>query len=168
MFTMGPDQLGRLVDAHAAALVLYARQWCSVPEDIVQEAFVKLVAQRPVPHEPVAWLYRVVRNQAISAARSQRRRQRHESAAAARTPAWFHPTDAAGLDAEAVMAALNGLPLEQREIIVAHLWGGQTFAQIAELTGSSSSTVHRWYLQGLTTLRERLGVPCPTPTPLAN
>ena len=43
---MGPEQLGELVDRHAAALVLYARQWCACPEDVVQTAFLKLVRLR--------------------------------------------------------------------------------------------------------------------------
>src|SRR5947209_465326 len=158
---MGPDLLGRLVDEHAAALVLYARQWCSAPEDVVQEAFLKLVAQRAPPEQPVAWLYKVVRNAARDAARSARRRQRHESEAATRTPSWFLPTEGMGLDAATATAALQGLPDEQRETIVAHLWGGLTFEQIAELVQTSSSTAHRWYLAGLSALRERLGVPCP-------
>jgi RNA polymerase sigma-70 factor (ECF subfamily) len=162
---MGPDLLGRLVDKHAAALTLYARQWCSAPEDVVQEAVLKLVAQRPAPQQPVAWLYKVVRNAALSAARSSRRRQRYESEAAARVPAWFVPTEGADLDAEAATAALQGLPDEQREVIVAHLWGGLTFEQIAGLTGTSSSTAHRWYLAGLSMLRERLGMPCPKTFP---
>jgi RNA polymerase sigma-70 factor (ECF subfamily) len=155
---MGPDVLGRLVDEHAAALTLYARQWCSAPEDVVQEAFLKLVTQRPPPEQPVAWLYKVVRNAALSAARSSRRRQRHESEAAAHGPAWFVPTEGAGLDAETATAALQELPQEQREVIVAHLWGGLTFEQIAVLIGTSSSTAHRWYLAGLTALRDRLRV----------
>jgi hypothetical protein len=46
---MGPEQLSRLVDDFAAALVLYARQWCASAEDVVQEAFVKLASQRPPP-----------------------------------------------------------------------------------------------------------------------
>src|SRR5690242_1452038 len=98
---MGPELLARLVDRHAAALVLYARQWCAAPEDVVQEAFLKLVAQRPPPDNPVPWLYRVVRNASLSAARTDRRRQRHESAAAARAPAWFAESDAGSLDVEA-------------------------------------------------------------------
>jgi RNA polymerase sigma-70 factor (ECF subfamily) len=158
---MGPELLGRLMDEHAAALVLYARQWCSAPEDVVQEALLKLVVQKPPPAEPVPWLYKVVRNAASSAARSARRRQRHEAEAAARVRTWFVPTEGAGLDAAAATAALQRLPEEQREIIVAHLWGGLTFEQIGELTGTSSSTAHRAYLAGLSTLRERLGVPCP-------
>lgn len=155
---MGPDVLGRLVDEHAAPLTLYARQWCSAPEDVVQEAFLKLVTQRPPPEQPVAWLYKVVRNAALSAARSSRRRQRHESEAAMRGRAWFVPTEGTGLDAETATAALQGLPGEQREVIVAHLWGGPTFEQIAGLVGTTSSTAHRWYLAGLAALRDRLRV----------
>ena len=158
---MGPDLLGRLVDDHAAALVLYARQWCAAPEDVVQEAFLKLIVQKPPPAEPVPWLFTVVRNAAISVARSARRRQRHETEAASRVPAWFVPTEGAGLDAAAATAALQGLSEERREIIVAHLWGGLTFEQIAEVTGCSSSTAHRSYIAGLRALRERLRVPCP-------
>jgi RNA polymerase sigma factor (sigma-70 family) len=161
MIAMGPEQLSRLVDKYAAALVLYARQWCAAPDDVVQEAFVKLSAQRAPPEKVTAWLYRVVRNGALAAARAERRRRRHESAAARQTPSWFAPSETARLDAEIATAALQSLPLEQREILVAHLWGGLTFEQIGELTGVSSSTAHRRYLAGLSSLRERLRVPCP-------
>jgi RNA polymerase sigma-70 factor (ECF subfamily) len=158
---MGPELLGQLVDQNAAALVLYARQWCAAPEDVVQEAFLKLVAQRTPPERAVPWLYRVVRNGAISVARAARRRQHYESVAAGRRPAWFTATEGSGLDVETATAALQVLPLEQREVIIAHLWGGLTFEQIAELTSTSSSTAHRWYGEGLSALRERLGVSCP-------
>jgi RNA polymerase sigma factor (sigma-70 family) len=162
---MGPEQLGRLVDEHAAALVLYARQWCATPEDVVQEALLKLVAQKKLPERVVPWLYRVVRNGAISAARSNKRRRHHESVAASRAAAWFVPAEASIIDGATASAALQTLPLEQREAIVAHLWGGLTFEQIGELAGASSSTAHRWYLAGLSALRERLGVVCP-PKPM--
>lgn len=159
---MGPEQLGRLVEAHGAALVLYARTWCATAEDIVQEAFVKLASQQRTPDNPVAWLFRVVRNGAVSAARSARRRQRHESAAAARAATWFVPGETGDLDADAVTAALAALAAEDREIVVAHVWGGRTFAEIADLTGLSASTAHRHYLAALESLRERLHAPCAT------
>lgn len=158
---MGPEQLSRLVDDYAAALVLYTRQWCASAEDVVQEAFVKLAAQRPAPDNVAGWLYRVVRNAALAERRAERRRRRHESDAARRTPSWFDPSQATRLDAETATAALQKLPLKQRETLVAHLWGGLTFEQIGELTGVSSSTAHRRYLAGLSALRERLRVPCP-------
>src|SRR5947209_5903962 len=123
MAGVGPELLGWLVDEHAAALVLYARQWCAAPEDVVQEAFLKLVAQKTAPDHPLPWLYRVVRNAAISASRADRRRQRHETRAAGRVPAWFHSSSESELDGETATTALQTLPVEQREIIVAHLWG---------------------------------------------
>jgi RNA polymerase sigma factor (sigma-70 family) len=162
---MGPEQLGRLMDAHAAALVLYARQWCAVAEDVVQEAFVKLAAQPAAPAEVLPWLYRVVRNGAVSAARSEQRRRRHESRAAARAPTWFVPSEGTGLDAQAATAALTELPPEQREVLVARLWGGLTFEQVAALAGLSASAAHRHYHAGLEALRQRLRVSCPNPAP---
>ena len=149
------------MDEHAPALVLYARQWCSAAEDVVQEAFVKLIAQSKTPERIVPWLYRVVRNAAISSSRAANRRRRHETAAAAEMPGWFVPTDGVELDADVAAAAFQTAPVEEREIIVADLWGGLTFGEIAELVGCSSSTAHRRYLAGVSALRERLGVPCP-------
>jgi DNA-directed RNA polymerase specialized sigma24 family protein len=49
---MDPDLLGNLLDQHAAALELFARQWCDVPEDVVQDAFLKLAAQRALQDNP--------------------------------------------------------------------------------------------------------------------
>ena len=77
---------------------------------------------------------------------------------------WFQADSNAShpdaLDPESATAELRALPLEQREVIVGHLWGGLTFEQIAKITGISSSTAHRQYCAGLSTLRERLGVSC--------
>jgi RNA polymerase sigma factor (sigma-70 family) len=165
---MGPEELGRLVDEHAAALVLYARQWCAAPEDVVQEAFLKLVIQKVPPDSPLPWLYRVVRNEAISTGRRERRRQRYETKAAAQAPAWFTPAETPAIDDQAAEKALAALPLEQREVIVAHVWGGLTFEQIGQVMETSSSSAHRWYLAGLSALRERLGIPCPTKHQIRN
>jgi RNA polymerase sigma factor (sigma-70 family) len=155
---MGPEQLGQLVDRHAAALALYARQWCAAPEDVVQEAFLKLVRQCPAPRHVVAWLFRVVRNGAISVARSEKRRRRYETAAAEELPAWFESSEGVGLDGETAAAALRNLTPEERETITLHLWGGLTFEEIAQVAECSSSTAHRWYAAGLEALRERLHV----------
>ena len=133
-------------------------------EDVVQEAFVKLAARRPPPNDPVAWLFQVVRNGAVSAARAERRRRRHETDAAARRPRGSPRRKTPRLDGETAAAALETLPIEEREVVVAHLWGGLTFEQIGRLAGVSSSTAHRRYLKALSALRERLRVPCPNPS----
>src|ERR1051325_10497030 len=104
MSVMEPEHLGRLVSEHAAALVLYARQWCDAPEDVVQEAFIKLVSQKQTPTQLLPWLFRVVRNGALSAARSQRRRRHHEGVAAAQVRPLFQPDEGSALDAAAAEA----------------------------------------------------------------
>ncbi len=165
MEVMDAQSLGQLIDQHAAVLALYARQWCHAPDDVVQEAFLELAGQRRVPDNPVAWLYRVVRNRALSAARSEQRRRRHEGLAAARAGGWFVPAEGAGLDGQAAREALEGLPPDLREPVVAHLWGELSFAEIAGLMGCSPATAHRRYQEGLAALRERLRVPCPDQPP---
>jgi RNA polymerase sigma-70 factor (ECF subfamily) len=160
---MDPDLLGLLLDRHAATLELFARQWCATPEDVVQEAFLKLAGQRELPQSPSAWLYRAVRNGAIDAGLAARRRRRHEAAASAEAVPWFEPdtgTEPGAVDPEEAADALRALPIEEREVIIAHLWGGLSFEQIAPIAGCSSSTAHRRYANGLLTLRERLGVSC--------
>ena len=76
-----PELLQRLLDEHGAALELFAAQWTEAPEDCVQEAFLQLVRQPLPPDRIVAWLFRVVRNRAISlqrAASTRRRQDLHE------------------------------------------------------------------------------------------
>ncbi len=161
MATIGPELLGRLFDEHAPALVLYARQWSAAPEDVVQEAFVQLARCREVPERILPWLFRVVRNGAISRARGERRR-RHREARASSGEALFDGTDDR-IDAGHAARLLADLDPETREIIVARVWGGLTLEEAARLQGCSTSTAHRRYRTGLARLQERLE--CPTRCP---
>ena len=52
---------------------------------------------------------------------------------------------------------MQQLPLEEREVMIAHLWGGLTFEEIADVMSTSSSSAHRLYSKGLTALRVLLG-----------
>jgi RNA polymerase sigma factor (sigma-70 family) len=157
---MTSSTLAGLIDGHAAALRLYARQWTAAPDDAVQQAFCKLVTIA-APDDPVAWLYRAVRNAAIDAGRGDRRRRTREEQSA-RPEGWFDHSLADGLDAATAVAALESLPGEQREVIVARLWGGLTFEQIAAAHGSSVSSAYRRFEAGIAALRVHLGEPCPT------
>jgi len=155
---ISPEVLAQLVDRHFEPLMLYARQWSRTPEDVVQEAFLRLLRQAELPKNVGAWLYRVVRNEAASAARSALRRGRREARVAHRGEPWFETSTDMSLDARDVMAAVEKLPLEQREVVIARLWGGLTLEEIADLTETSTSTVHWRYQAGLAALRNRL---CP-------
>src|SRR5580692_8013010 len=120
---MSPKQIANLIDAHSPALLLYARQLGDVAEDVVQDAFLKLMAQRTWPNDVVPWLYRVVRNAALDAVKTQKRRAKREQAVA-RSANWFVEEEIDGLDAQVAANALRELPIDLREAIVAHLWGG--------------------------------------------
>ena len=150
--------LGNLIDGHAAALVLFARQWTVAPEDVVQDALIKLAGQLPRPDDPVAWLYRAVRNRAIDTGKADKRRTARESAVA-RPVRWFAEVAIDDLDATTAMAALEDLPGDQREAIVARLWGGMTLQQVALVAGCSISTAARRFEAGIAALRVRLGEP---------
>ena len=98
-----------------------------------------------------------------------KRRRRREAAAACEAPIWFEtdaPHDPGALDPETATAELRSLPIEQREAIVAHLWGGLTFEQIAGVSDCSASTAFRNYTAGLSTIRQRLGVTCRKSRPI--
>jgi RNA polymerase sigma-70 factor (ECF subfamily) len=143
-----------LFDEHAPALALYARQWCEAAEDVVQEAFVRLARQRDVPDRVVPWLFRVVRNGAISASRGELRRRGREARASV-GEAWFAP-GADPIDAAHASRLLAGLDVEVREAVVARVWGGLPFDEIARLQGCSVATAHRRYHAGLGRLREQM------------
>jgi RNA polymerase sigma factor (sigma-70 family) len=161
-FGPGAELLGELLDRHARALALFAKQWCDSPDDVVQDAFVQLARQAECPRDAAAWLFRAVRNGAISAGRAQSRRRQHETAAAREASEWFEAGPDAAIDGRFAAAALAELPADEREVVVAHVWGGLTFSQIADLVESTASTVHRRYQAGLLALRHLLGEPCQT------
>ena len=157
-----PELLGRLLDEQGGALALYAAQWTDAADDCVQEALIELAAQRELPANPVAWLYRVVRNRAISHYRSSRRREAREELAGRLRPREGDAPAEPAVDALELAAALESLDEPLREAVVARTWGGLGFEQIAELAGCSVSTAHRRYEAGLAALRERLQLSCPT------
>jgi len=161
-----PELLGRMLDEHGGALALYAAQWTENADDCVQEALIELAGQSRAPANPVAWLYRVVRNRAISEFRSARRRERREQLVlrinSRSTTLPEGEASAEPFSADELAVALSALPDEWRETVVARTWGALNFEQIAELTGCSTSTAHRRYEAGLAALRERLLISCPT------
>ena len=156
--------IASLLDAHSAALELFAAQWTDAPEDCVQDAIVELTRQRAPPHNVAAWLFHVVRLRAISANRSVSRRRRHEALAARLVRVVTDPREAP-FDAEELSIALDFLEGEIREVVVARIWGGLGFAEIAVMLGTSTATAFRRYETGLNTLRTRLEGRCDKTTP---
>jgi RNA polymerase sigma-70 factor (ECF subfamily) len=140
-----------MLDRHAAALALYAAQWTSAADDCVQEALIELARQPGAPENPVAWLYRVVRNRALNAARSARRRAAHEREAAERTGR--APRPAGPAERVELADALATLDAADREIVVLRVWGQLAWQEIANVVGGSKSAAQRNYVEALKQLR---------------
>jgi RNA polymerase sigma-70 factor (ECF subfamily) len=148
-----PVDVQGLWNEHVRGLILYARQWADRDaEDVVQDAFLKLLAAQPPPENPKSWLYRVVRNTAID-----RRRKRRWF----RPPPlenWFEslPDKSQPFDGVELTQLLETLPEDLREIVIAKIWGNLNFREIAELTGRPISSVHADYQNAIERLRNVL------------
>jgi len=137
-----------LLDENVPALVLYARQWDAAnAEDLVQEAFTRLLAEASLPDFPRAWLFRVVRNLAIDRSRREKKMTQKEIVGS-----WFEPSTNE-TSADDLTEALEQLPGDIREIIISKIWGNLNFREIAELTDRPISSVHYDYQQGIKQLR---------------
>lgn len=117
-------------------------------EDIVQEAYIRLIAGRGEPIEqPVAYAYRVVRNLALDLIRSRAREQARQIS----PPDWLLPmelddpadTFQHGMALERLAQALDAMPQASRRALEMHRFGGYTLAQIAEQLGVSVTSAHR-------------------------
>jgi RNA polymerase sigma factor (sigma-70 family) len=167
------DDLNRLtqtVIGHSAAMALYARQWLdgadsASADDVVQEALTALLAQSSPPRDPVAWMFRAVRNAAIDHARANSRRRRRERVIAEARREWFESSrDDSAIDARAAEVALAGLSQRDREIVVLRIWGDMSLMQIAQIVQLSISTVHGRYTAALAQMRAALEKSCSSKT----
>ncbi|HKW44559.1 MAG TPA: sigma-70 family RNA polymerase sigma factor [Candidatus Eremiobacteraceae bacterium] len=123
----------------------------ALAEDAVQEAFAALWRRRDGMTARAAglgpWLVVVTRNAALTLLRADTRRRLREEREFAGTPAGRSgdPSDAltAKETAASVVAALDGLPSEQREVIRLAYYERLTLAQVSERTGAPLGTVKR-------------------------
>lgn len=150
--------MSALISQHTIPLQLWSSQRCLDSENAVQEAFCRLAVQDPPPDKPVVWLYRVVRNLAEKQRLSSRRRRSREIQVAAQEATSISMD--AGLDAATAVAAIEHLPDDLREVLVARLWSQLMFDEIGDLCDISTATASRRYRDAIDQLRKHLKVPC--------
>lgn len=152
------------LEAHGPKLLLCARQWTrsfADAEDVVQEAFVRYWRhQRHLPGDPQALLVTSIRRAALDhARRSARRTAREEKADGGleERECFFDPQ--VGDDADRrreIEAALERLPVVQREVLVLKIWNELTFEQIGETLEIPPNTAASRYRYALAALRKEL------------
>ena len=144
----------------APGLVLFARQFVrslADAEDIVQEAFVRFWRKQHSIRNR-ALLFATVRSISLDLLRRDFRRARREADALAdaeqSTPA--PQFDAVSESQQALAAAVDRLPAEQREVLVMKIWNELTFAEIAAILEISQNTAASRYRYALSALRKNV------------
>jgi RNA polymerase sigma factor (sigma-70 family) len=142
-------------------------------DDILQDTFAELVAayrlMQPIEHV-AAWLGRVARNRVIDRFRARARRATvvddgadPEAAAERILGEWLVPAAegpeaayARAVLADELAAALEELPLEQRDVFVAHEIDGKSFRELAAASGIGVNTLLSRKHAAVRHLRRRL------------
>ena len=158
MTVMSPEQLAEWYEAYGAELLLFARQLTDAQQadDIVQEAFIKLLGEGRPPDNARAWLYRVVRNEAVSFMRRLRLKRRVSERLGGAAEPCFESRGEDLIDAQTVQSLLETLAKPQREIVVLRIWGQMTLQETAGIVHKPVSTVHHLYQKALEKMRQTL------------
>ena len=106
-----------------------------------------------------SWLYKIMRNLWIDTVRARGRKEQVEAPAEDAALAGHDPRDGieASIDLQRVMAAMDRLPGEQREVVALILVEGFGYREAAELLGLPIGTVSSRLVRGRTALLALLG-----------
>jgi RNA polymerase sigma-70 factor, ECF subfamily len=141
----------------APGLVLFARQFVRTgadAEDIVQDAFVRFW-RKDHSIENRALLFATVRSVALDLLRRDSRRARREASAALEVEQSTAPQfDFDDGSQQELAAAVDRLPVEQREVLVMKIWNELTFAEIGQALAISQNTAASRYRYALAALKK--------------
>lgn len=118
-------------------------------QDVVQDTFIRLFKgwkDDPTPSPQVAsWLYRVAHNCAVDHLRKEARRRLLHLRHADEIPDFALPDRGPGFrisaSAEKAVAALQRLPLRERQIVILKVYEDQSYREISDITGLTPSNV---------------------------
>ena len=155
--------LTKALEEHSDVLVGYARKllgdW-DLARDVVQDVMVKLIQAESLPADGAlkSWLFRVCRNRAIDIIRKERRMNFLESPGETTPDPAMSPAAAVELGdtVSGVLAMLDTLPTNQREVLRLKFQAELSYREIAEITGHSVSNVGFLIHTGIRKLRDKL------------
>lgn len=128
--------------------------------DVSQEVSIKWLQakdQGQRPANPVAWLRRVTINLAIDAIRVRTRKEQQAQVNQLEASTSGHAAELVTQEtARQITTALEFLTEQQRSVVVAKVYDGYTFAQIARQMELAVPTVKTHYLRALRKLRIKL------------
>ncbi len=145
---------------HTPRLLLFARQQArseADAQDLLQEAVVDSWQRRQDDTQPppLALVFATIRRRAVDLARSMDRRANREAVSAGEGPvAWFDTSAEERERVRLMENAMRALPEIYREAVTLKIWGGLTFAEIAEALQVPANTAASRYRYGLEELRK--------------
>src|SRR5688572_26483505 len=123
--------------------------------DVVQETFLRLCKQEPLPEEHLApWLFRVCRNLSLDVMRKERRMTSIESVD--REGAGGADVVELKKDTSTILALLDRLPKNQQEVLRLKFLHELSYNEISAITELSIGNVGYLIHVGLKAIRERL------------
>lgn len=149
-------EIEALYRRYGPALLLFATAITgerSRAQDAVHQVFLKLIEDGNLQRvtDKKAYLFTCVRNAVLNDTRYLQRTVSLEPEAA-----WFTVSDRDSAAEMTLRRALWSLPIEQRQIVVLHLWAELTFLEIAEVLQINPNTAASRYRYALAKLREQL------------
>jgi RNA polymerase sigma factor (sigma-70 family) len=144
----GHDAFRALVDAHRPELLRYARRQlggrAELAEDLLQDAFLNAYRHHAAgvrPQNARAWLFAIVHNTAINAARAPQPPASLEA---------YHSVAGGPTPTEAIeqpewldwlMGAIGALPVRQRDALVGHALEGRSYRELANREQTTVSAI---------------------------
>jgi RNA polymerase sigma-70 factor, ECF subfamily len=149
-------QIEGLYRQYGGPLLLFAISICgesSRAQDAVHQVFLKIMETDSLQNaiDTKAYLFASVRNVLLNDRKSRKRNVAMEP-----DRLWCEPPDRDHVAELNLRRALQSLPEDQRQVVVLHIWGELTFAQVAEILSVSGNTVASRYRYALTKLREAM------------
>lgn len=151
------NQLERLFTMHHRSLYVSALSITkdrAAAEDAVHDALLAVSDIKVRPDDLKAYLFKVVRNKAITYVKQRAKFVEEESG--------MDFIDSSALDSEnslfvrQVLGEIEALDSDSQQVILLKLFSGLTFREIAEITESSENTIASKYRRGIVKLQEKL------------
>jgi RNA polymerase sigma factor (sigma-70 family) len=160
------DAFGVFYDRHARTVLGYFARRTGDPQaaaDLTAETFASAIAAqrryRPTGAPALAWLFKIAARRLADYERRSAVERRMRGRLAMRTPR-LTPEDAALIGVladDAASVLLAELPVEQREVVAAHVLDEREYAELASSLQISEAAVRQRVSRGLSALRRRHG-----------
>ncbi|PIS04613.1 MAG: hypothetical protein COT81_05610 [Candidatus Buchananbacteria bacterium CG10_big_fil_rev_8_21_14_0_10_42_9] len=156
------DSFGALYDLYIKKIynfIYYKTLHKETAEDLTSKTFIKALDKigtfKIDQGTFSAWIYQIARNNVIDYYRSQKQEIDIEDV-------WdlsakpFKAEVEAKMELEKVQKYIQGIPSEQREIIILRVWEGLSYKEIADIVGKNENNCKVIYSRAMSKLRQQM------------